>query len=103
VARLAKEGREVAYVILTNSNKGSGNRSVTSEQLASIREEEQRRAAHVLSGTLSSSATRMVSWKIRASSGATLPAKSDGGGRTSSYGWARTHFTGVTGGRMYFP
>jgi LmbE family N-acetylglucosaminyl deacetylase len=49
VARLAKEGREVAYVILTNSNKGSGNRSVTSEQLASIREEEQRRAAHVLS------------------------------------------------------
>jgi LmbE family N-acetylglucosaminyl deacetylase len=48
VARLAKEGREVAYVILTNGNKGSGNRSVTSEQLAPIREEEQRRAAHVL-------------------------------------------------------
>jgi LmbE family N-acetylglucosaminyl deacetylase len=49
VARLAKEGREVAYVILTNGNKGSGNRSVTSEQLAPIRQEEQRRAAHVLS------------------------------------------------------
>src|SRR5206468_3193291 len=48
VARLAKEGREVAYVILTNGNKGSGNRGVTSEQLAPIREEEQRRAAHVL-------------------------------------------------------
>jgi len=48
VARLAKEGREVAYVILTNGNKGSGNRSVTSEQLAPIREEEQRRAAQVL-------------------------------------------------------
>jgi LmbE family N-acetylglucosaminyl deacetylase len=48
VARLAKEGREVAYVILTNGNKGSGNRSVTSEQLAPIREGEQRRAAHVL-------------------------------------------------------
>ena len=48
VARLAKEGREVAYVILTNGNKGSGNRSVTSEQLAPIRAEEQRRAAQVL-------------------------------------------------------
>ena len=48
VARLAQEGREVAYVILTNGNKGSGDRSVTSEQLAPIREEEQRRAAHVL-------------------------------------------------------
>jgi LmbE family N-acetylglucosaminyl deacetylase len=52
VARLAKEGREVAYVILTNGNKGSGNRSVTPEQLAPIRAEEQRRAAHVL-GVLS--------------------------------------------------
>jgi LmbE family N-acetylglucosaminyl deacetylase len=48
VVRLAQEGREVAYVILTNGNKGSGNRSVTSEQLASIRAEEQRRAAQVL-------------------------------------------------------
>ena len=48
IARLAKQGREVVYVILTNGNKGSGNRSVTSEQLAPIRQEEQRRAAHVL-------------------------------------------------------
>jgi LmbE family N-acetylglucosaminyl deacetylase len=48
VARLVKEGREVAYVILTNGNKGSGNRSVTAEQLALIRAEEQRRAAQVL-------------------------------------------------------
>jgi LmbE family N-acetylglucosaminyl deacetylase len=48
VARLAKEGRQVTYVILTNGNKGSGNRSVTSEQLTPIREEEQRQAAHVL-------------------------------------------------------
>src|SRR4029453_1229747 len=51
VARLAKEGREIAYVILTNGNKGSGNRSVTSEQLAPIPGEEQRRAAHVLGVT----------------------------------------------------
>ena len=35
-------------MILTNGNKGSGNRSVTSEQLAPIRAEEQRRAAQVL-------------------------------------------------------
>jgi LmbE family N-acetylglucosaminyl deacetylase len=48
VARLAKEGREVTYVIVTNGNKGSGNRSITSEQLAPIREQEQRRTAQVL-------------------------------------------------------
>src|SRR5437016_11320588 len=48
VARLAKEGREIAYVIVTNGNKGSADRGVTSKQLISIREEEQRRAARVL-------------------------------------------------------
>jgi LmbE family N-acetylglucosaminyl deacetylase len=48
VARLAKEGREIAYVIVTNGNKGSGDRAITSEQLRPIREEEQRRAARVL-------------------------------------------------------
>ena len=36
VARLAKEGRELTYVIVTNGNKGSGDRSVTSEQLRTI-------------------------------------------------------------------
>jgi LmbE family N-acetylglucosaminyl deacetylase len=48
VARLAKEGRELTYVIITNGNKGSSDRSVTSEQLTAIRQEEQRRAARVL-------------------------------------------------------
>ena len=48
VARLAKEGREITYVIVTNGNKGSGDRSMTSEQLRPIRAEEQRRAARVL-------------------------------------------------------
>jgi LmbE family N-acetylglucosaminyl deacetylase len=48
IARLAKEGREIAYVIVTNGNKGSGDRSVTSQQLVPIREEEQRCAARVL-------------------------------------------------------
>src|SRR5204863_250595 len=48
VARLTKEGREIAYVIVTNGNKGSADRGVMSEQLIPIREEEQRRAARVL-------------------------------------------------------
>ena len=48
VARLAKEGREIAYVVVTNGNKGSSDPGVTSEQLAPIRAEEQRRAARVL-------------------------------------------------------
>jgi LmbE family N-acetylglucosaminyl deacetylase len=48
VARFAKEGREIAYVIVTNGNKGSGDRSVTSQQLIPLREDEQRCAAQVL-------------------------------------------------------
>lgn len=48
VALLVREGREVTYVVLTNGNKGSGDRTVTSDQLVPIREEEQRRAARVL-------------------------------------------------------
>ena len=48
VARLAKEGREITYVIVTNGNKGSSDRGMTSEQLGPIRAEEQRRAARVL-------------------------------------------------------
>src|SRR5215470_6278046 len=47
IGRLAREGREIAYVIVTNGNKGSGNRSVTSAELIPIREEEQRQAARV--------------------------------------------------------
>ena len=48
VARLAREGREITYVIVTNGNKGSGDRGITSERLAPVRAEEQRRAARVL-------------------------------------------------------
>ena len=48
VARLLREGRELTYVIVTNGNKGSADRSVTSEQIIKIREEEQRRAARAL-------------------------------------------------------
>jgi LmbE family N-acetylglucosaminyl deacetylase len=48
VARFVREGLQVAYCIVTNGNKGSGDRSMTPERLARIREEEQRNAARVL-------------------------------------------------------
>src|SRR3989475_3105989 len=48
VARLAREGREVAYVIVTNGNKGSSDRGVRSAELVPVREREQRHAAEVL-------------------------------------------------------
>jgi LmbE family N-acetylglucosaminyl deacetylase len=48
VARMVKDGREVTYVIATNGNKGSGDRTMTPERLAGIRAEEQRNAARTL-------------------------------------------------------
>src|SRR5947209_10690160 len=48
IAGMEKDGCKVSYVIVTNGKKGSGDRTVTSEQLAPIRETEQRRAARVL-------------------------------------------------------
>ena len=48
VARLVKEGREVTYVIVTNGNKGSSDRAITSDQLVGIRQQEQRNAARAL-------------------------------------------------------
>lgn len=48
VAKLAKQGCEVTYVIVTNGNKGSSDRTMTPERLANIREEEQRNAARTL-------------------------------------------------------
>jgi LmbE family N-acetylglucosaminyl deacetylase len=48
VARLAHEGRQVAYCIVTNGDKGSADRAMTPERLAAIRQEEQRNAARVL-------------------------------------------------------
>lgn len=47
-AKLAREGKTVTYCIATNGDKGSGDRSMTPERLARIREEEQRAAARVL-------------------------------------------------------
>jgi LmbE family N-acetylglucosaminyl deacetylase len=48
VARWAREGAEVTYVIITNGNKGSDDPNMTPERLVEIREVEQRRAAEVL-------------------------------------------------------
>jgi len=48
IAKLVKEGKQVSYCVATSGNKGSGDRSMTPERLARIREEEQRNAARVL-------------------------------------------------------
>jgi LmbE family N-acetylglucosaminyl deacetylase len=48
VARLTKEGKQVVYVICTNGNKGTSDRSLTPEMLAVMREKEQTAAAKVL-------------------------------------------------------
>ncbi|HEU4367909.1 MAG TPA: PIG-L deacetylase family protein [Methylomirabilota bacterium] len=48
VAKLVKDGREVTYVIVTNGNKGSGDRTMTPERLAAVRADEQRNAARTL-------------------------------------------------------
>jgi LmbE family N-acetylglucosaminyl deacetylase len=51
VARLVKDGRETAYVVVTNGNKGSSDASITPERLIALREAEQRDAARVLGVT----------------------------------------------------
>jgi LmbE family N-acetylglucosaminyl deacetylase len=48
VARFVQAGKQVSYCIVTNGNKGSGDRRMTPERLAGIRAEEQRNAARVL-------------------------------------------------------
>ena len=48
VARLVREGAQAAYVIVTSGSTGSGDRTMTPERLARIREAEQRNAARTL-------------------------------------------------------
>lgn len=48
IARLAAEGRDIFYVLVTSGDKGSHDPDMTPERLAGIREEEQRHAAEVL-------------------------------------------------------
>src|SRR3989304_3504140 len=45
VALWAREGTEVTYVVVTNGDKGSDDPGITGEQLAAIRQGEQRQAA----------------------------------------------------------
>jgi LmbE family N-acetylglucosaminyl deacetylase len=47
-ARLSKEGKEVVYIISTNGDKGSSDRSMTSKKLVGIREKEQLAAAKIV-------------------------------------------------------
>ena len=47
-ARWAAEGAHVIFVLATSGDKGSADPAMTSEQLAAMREEEERRAAAVL-------------------------------------------------------
>src|SRR5207237_10694172 len=43
-----KEGKDVGLVVVTNGDKGSSDRAMTSTRLAAIREEEQRNASRAL-------------------------------------------------------
>ena len=48
VARWTREGRQVVYVVCTNGDKGTTDRSLTPERLAAMREKEQLAAAKIL-------------------------------------------------------
>jgi LmbE family N-acetylglucosaminyl deacetylase len=48
VVRWTREGKEVVYVVCTNGDKGTSDPNITPDQLAEIREEEQRAAAKLL-------------------------------------------------------
>ena len=48
VARWTQEGKQVAYVVCTNGDKGTSDRSLKPKQLAAIRKREQEAAAKVL-------------------------------------------------------
>src|SRR6266481_1637500 len=66
VAKLTRAGTRVAYCIATNGEKGSGDRTMTPERLATIRQEEQRQAARVLGvHSVDFSASRIARSRIR--------------------------------------
>jgi LmbE family N-acetylglucosaminyl deacetylase len=48
VARLTGEGKRVVYVVCTNGDKGTSDRSMSQPELAKVREEEQLAAARLL-------------------------------------------------------
>jgi LmbE family N-acetylglucosaminyl deacetylase len=47
-AKLARDGKEITYVVVTDGSKGSSNPDVTPERLIQTRQDEQRRAARVV-------------------------------------------------------
>ena len=51
VARWTGEGKEVVYVVCTKGEKGTGDRNISSRDLARIRHEEQNKAARILGVT----------------------------------------------------
>jgi LmbE family N-acetylglucosaminyl deacetylase len=48
VAKWTQEGRQVVYVVCTNGNKGTSDPDITPDELAKIRQNEQRAAAEIL-------------------------------------------------------
>ena len=48
IAQWSAQGRRVVLAVCTNGDKGTSDRSITSEELAEIRQKEQRKAAEVL-------------------------------------------------------
>lgn len=48
VAKLAKEGKDIVYIIVTNGNKGTSDRNLNPEKLVKIREKEELAAAKLL-------------------------------------------------------
>ena len=48
IAALARQGADIAYAIVTDGSKGTGDRTITRERLVRMREAEQRNAAAVL-------------------------------------------------------
>ena len=48
IARWAAEGKSAVYVVCTNGDKGTSDRTMSPQELTRIRQEEQRNAARVL-------------------------------------------------------
>jgi LmbE family N-acetylglucosaminyl deacetylase len=48
IAKLARDGKEVVYVVVTDGSKGSSDVNISSEQLIRARQQEQREAGRVL-------------------------------------------------------
>jgi LmbE family N-acetylglucosaminyl deacetylase len=51
IARMVEQGKQVSYVLVTSGNRGTSDPSMTAEQLAELREAEQRAAAAIVGVT----------------------------------------------------